>query len=53
MSVVIVIIFKHVEFEFKDADHLEKLLEHVEETTSQIDGVKFNACMNATLNIGD
>lgn len=42
MSVFTVIIFKHVEFEFKDADHLEKLLEHVTETTSRIDGVKLN-----------
>ncbi|UCG36070.1 MAG: hypothetical protein JSV64_05430 [Candidatus Bathyarchaeota archaeon] len=36
------IVSKHVEYEFRDADHLEKLLEHVRETTSQIGGVKLN-----------
>lgn len=42
MSVFTVIVLKHVAFEFKDFDHLEKLLDHVKETTSQIEGVELN-----------
>ncbi len=36
------IVFKHVEYEFKDTNQLKKLLGHVKETLSHIEGVELN-----------
>lgn len=35
------LILKHVEYQIPDTAHLEGLLAHLRETTSQIDGVNF------------
>lgn len=34
------IILKHVEYKIKDLEELDKLLNHLKETTSRVDGVK-------------
>jgi hypothetical protein len=34
------IILKHVEHEIKDKDELERLMNHLKDTTSQVDGVE-------------
>jgi hypothetical protein len=33
------LIVKHVEFEIPDSDQLEGLLDHLDQTTSQVDGI--------------
>lgn len=33
------LILKHVEYEIPDTDQLEGLLDHLDETTSQVDGI--------------
>jgi len=35
-----VIILKHVEFKIKDTDELERLMNHLRDTTSKIDGLE-------------
>lgn len=35
------IVLKHVEYEIRDADELENLLNHVNQTISRVDGVEF------------
>ncbi len=36
------IVLKRVEYEIRNIDHLRKLLAHVKETASRVEGVEFN-----------